>query len=677
LKRFILFYTLILTHLLFSEYRNDALLICLAPDSSPLDIISSRDEISISNPQLQQVLTQYDATSIERWLPSAKDTDHDGDIYLNRIYRVTFGITGRQDLNAVKSAITELPGILSSEFEPIRTPAYTPNDPQYYQQWFLPQIGANTAWDFWSMSGMDYPGDQEIILASVDTGVDWDHVDLIDNIWQNLNEDADGDGHTLEYIGGTWVLDPGDLNGIDDDNWDNNSLTHIDDLIGWDLSGWSGGDDNNPIPKIGVSNYSTWAHGTHVAGLLSASTDNGTGISSTSFNCSIMCVKVSQEDQTGTPYITDGYSGILYAAQAGFEYAGFSIQNNSWGGGGFNQYEQATINVAHDTYNSIIVAAGGNGAETGGEDEQAHYPSSYENVISVAPLGNNDVWHHWATYHPTIDISSPGENIRSCVINNNYSNWDGSSMASPIVASTIALMKSYYPDRNQAQLETMILATADPVIYQVNNEGYLYGKLGTGRVDAQKAVETPLLPIIEFAGMDIIPVIDSDGIINGGDVLEIFAILFSDPGWGTATGVQGILSTNSPFVLIINGSTMFSDMPPGEAAINELTPLEIELLLDIPEGSLSMQLTVTSNENEWVQYQVEFTIDILVEASLQLAGDLNSDDNLDVLDVVIMVGIIIGDNPPSELQLTIGDMNGDEDLNVLDVVILVNEIISN
>ena len=71
--------------------------------------------------------------------------------------------------------------------------------------------------------------------------MNWQHEDLVQNLWQNLGEDADGDGRTIEYINGQWVLDPDDLNGIDDDNWDNNMSTFIDDLVGWDVSGSSYG----------------------------------------------------------------------------------------------------------------------------------------------------------------------------------------------------------------------------------------------------------------------------------------------------------------------------------------------------------------------------------------------------------------------------------------------------
>ena len=82
---------------------------------------------------------------------------------------------------------------------------------------------------------------------------------------------------------GNWILDPGDLNGVDDDNWDGNDLTLVDDLIGWDFVGDSGLSDNNPMPNLEDGFSSGWNHGTHVAGLLSAITDNSIGISSASY----------------------------------------------------------------------------------------------------------------------------------------------------------------------------------------------------------------------------------------------------------------------------------------------------------------------------------------------------------------------------------------------------------
>ncbi len=601
-----------------NSVRENVILFCLNQNSELLSISKTEDGFSVNNSELNDYFKSIKATDLEQWIPFATEDDHDGDIYLNRIYRLYLPENRTKSLSQILEEVASFEIIHSSEKEYIRKPYYTPNDPRYSQQWFLQQVNANYAWNFWDIDGGDNPGNQNVLLASVDTGVDWDHTDLRNNIWQNLNEDADGDGHTIEYSNGTWILDPGDLNGIDDDDWDDSPTTFVDDLIGWDVAGWSGVGDNNPQPKEGVSNWSTWAHGTHVAGLLASSTDNNTGIASVAFDCSIMSVKVSRGNQSGEPYITDGFSGILYAAKAGFNTGSFAIINNSWGGGGFNSYEQANINVAHDTYNAIIFAAGGNGSDSWpyGEEYTAHYPSSYENVIAVAPLGTNDNWNHWGTYHETIDLSSPGENIQSTIIGNNYTSWDGSSMATPIAASCVGLLKSKYPDWSNIQLETMIVATADPVIYNQNSESYLQGRLGTGRVDILKAIETGLFPKLEFIANDIIPVTGQDNDVNPGEIAELRTILVNNEDWGTAVGAIGFLSSESEFVTIINNEASFGTVSPGDATLNEIDPFVIEFSTDTPTGNVSFDLVLTSNEDDYVVYTDTLTFTVRIMPTL-------------------------------------------------------------
>ena len=98
-------------------------------------------------------------------------------------------------------------------------------------------------------------------------------------------------------------------------------------------------------------------------------------------------------------------------------YAGYlTIINNSWGGGGFSNSEQSTINTCHNTYGAIVVAAAGNGLNSGGEQYASHYPSSYANVISVCAIGCSGAWGGWATYHPSVDLAAPGESIYSCLL---------------------------------------------------------------------------------------------------------------------------------------------------------------------------------------------------------------------------------------------------------------------
>ena len=647
---------------------NNQFLFCLNADIKPLVITIDNSKILTGLKDLDAWISKNNIKKIEQWLPIAHPNDNSGGIFLNRIYRLTLMENDLQLIEILRNDLNKFNFIHSTEFEYIRKPLYTPNDSQYNNQWFLPQINANQAWDFWNIPDGETPGNPNVILASVDTGVDWDHNDLVGNIWQNLGEDADGDGRTIEYINGQWVLDPGDLNEIDDDNSDGNPATLIDDLIGWDCSGWSGEQDNDPKPGNGGG----WAHGTHVAGLLNASTDNNTGVASVSFNSNIMSVKVSRESQQGQIYITEGYLGILYAAQAGYTAGSFSIINNSWGGIGYSSYEQEVINVCHDTYNAIVLAAAGNG--DGGELYGTHYPSSYENVISVTALGTNDSWNHWANYHESVDISSPGESIRSTVMNNNYSSWAGTSMATPIVASCAGLLQAFRPEWTSEHIETMIIATADPVIYSINSENYLNGRLGSGRVDVLQALSTELHPKLELAGYDYEIINNSDGTLSPGDELHLFIVLFNQENWGEATDIEANAITSSNNVSLLNANSSFPNIESGEAMLNESGPFIIGLNNNFNQDSLLLTININSNEYNDIYYQKDIHLSFPVFYD-SLYGDLNDDGNIDVLDVMVLINLILNNIDPSESGLISADLNSDNIFDILDIIILVSIII--
>ena len=674
MKKYVIVIGLLCSFLLSKDehIRQDAILFCLKPHVPILEISRSSNNFSVNHLEINKILSMIKAVDIHPWIRGTSDSDHDGEIYLNRIYRVVLKSNNRSELDNQKFQFESIPDIFSTEYEYIRKPFFTPNDSQYNQQWFLPQINSNDAWDLWDISGDETPGNPSILLASVDTGVDWDHPDLRNNMWNNLGEDADGDGVTIVQVGNTWVFDPDDQNYIDDDG-----NGYIDDFIGWDCSSISGGSDNNPVPPSGVSSGGTWAHGTHVAGLLAATTNNGTGIASTAYNCSIMAVKVSTSEQD-YPYITHGYDGILYAAKAGFNAGQSTIINNSWGGMGYSQYEQSTINIAHEDYSAIVLAAGGNGdTDSWGEIEQSHYPSSYNNVISVCPIGSNDQWNHWGTYHTTIDLASPGENIRSTKIGTGYATWDGSSMATPIVGSVIGLMKSFNPSWNQEQLITMVLGTADPVIYDVNNEGYLQGKLGKGRVDALAAVTTELFPLLEFIDIDIVIIDDSNEEINQGETIELRTILFNHPEWGVGFNIEGtlILPEDIQGISILSQSADFGNASPGDAVMNEAQPFIIEFDSNASLGDLEFSLNIISNENGHIKNSQTLPIILSVIEQYAIMGDLNQDTIVNILDIVQIVNIILG-STPNPHQLLAGDLNGDGVINVLDIVNIVNIILS-
>ena len=650
-------------------HRDNSLLFSLNKSMKPLEF--SQDWYRSDNQDINNFLERYGVIKIEPWLISATDKDFDGEIYLNRIYRITFSEKTKNTILNAMEELKTIAGVQYVERENRHKIYYTPNDSQYGQQWFLPAINSNDAWDLWDVNGGEIPGDKQIILASVDTGVNWKHPDLVYNIYQNLGEDADGDGQTIIYSGGQWILDPGDLNGIDDDNWDNNASTYIDDLVGWEVSGGTYGDNNPNPPGSGG-----WSHGTHVAGLLSATSNNSTGIASTAFNCSILPVKCTADNEDNN-YISNGYEGMFYAAQAGYNAEGFVIINCSWGGMGSNIFEQANINTMYNNYNAVIFAASGNGSETGwGEDYSAHFPSSYDHVISVTALGQNKSWNHWATYHETVDLGSPGESIRSTTISN-YQSWDGTSMASPVAASCAGLLKSFNPSWDNEKIEMMLLETADPAIYSVNSESYLQGRLGRGQIDMLKAITTPLFPKLEIAAEDIIIVDDNDGEINIGETVEYRIVIFNDPEWGTATNAELTLSTQSSGITFSNNNVSLGNIPPGDVGLNEGSPIIIEFNDSAQIGDVEIVASITSNEDNYIQYEVNLPFTLSINEIQINIGDITNDGEIDVLDIVTIVNIVLDAVNPTNYQSIAADMNVDGVINVQDIVLLVNLVLSN
>ena len=190
----------------------------------------------------------------------------------------------------------------------------------------LNSVKATQAWDFWDIPSGIIPEGREVLLASVDTGVDYTHPDLQNNSWINQAEipewmaeaglDSDNDGYIeAEEVVNFLISEGMDINGdgsinlrdaVSDgspfeDFEDNDNNGYIDDLLGWDPSGWYGTDDNDPFPKEDVASNGTWAHGTHVAGILSAVSDNEYGMASVAYNAKLFQLKdqekINQESQ--------------------------------------------------------------------------------------------------------------------------------------------------------------------------------------------------------------------------------------------------------------------------------------------------------------------------------------------------------------------------------------------
>ncbi len=284
-----------------------------------------------------------------------------------------------------------------------------PNDPSYSRLYGLDKISAPTAWD-------TYTGAKNIVVGVIDSGIQYTHPDLADNIWVN----------------------PGEVpnNGIDDDK-----NGYIDDIYGWNFV-----DNNNrPLDDNG--------HGTHVAGTIGAVGNNGVGVVGVNWNTQIAALKFL--DSEGGGYTSDAILAINYAKNKGF-----AVANNSWGGGAYSQ----SLKDAIDSYSGLFIAAAGNNGTN--NDSRAFYPASYTsgNIIAVAATTSSDGRASFSNYGSTsVDLGAPGDAIYSTYINSSYATASGTSMAAPQVSGAAALLKSFDPSLTAAQIKSAILSNVDAV----------------------------------------------------------------------------------------------------------------------------------------------------------------------------------------------------------------------
>jgi serine protease len=319
----------------------------------------------------------------------------------------------------------------------------SPNDSLFSDQYSLLSIKAVEAWSI-------IPSGSSVVIAITDTGVELTHPDLSDNIWVNQGEiGIDNTGRDKRS------------NGIDDDK---NGFT--DDWQGWDFfSDISNAGDNSPMPGN--------AHGTHVAGIAAAITNNNRGVAGTNPFAKILPVKIGP-DNPNSLSVGFGSEAILYAATLGAD-----IINCSWGSSGYQQSEHEVMKEATNIGACIVAACGNDNANA------AFYPAAYPEVLSVASVNQLDGRSGFSNFHTSVDVSAPGSSIISTVPVGTYDYNSGTSMASPSAAAITGLVKIMYPSYTPEQLQEHIKSTTDN-IDSLTQE--VQGLLGTGRINAYKAV---------------------------------------------------------------------------------------------------------------------------------------------------------------------------------------------
>ncbi|MDI6703781.1 MAG: S8 family serine peptidase [bacterium] len=388
---------------------------------------------------------------------------------LTNIYRIKF-LKEIDVLKVVKEYEGD-PNVAYAEPNYIRYAQVTPNDPEYGRQWHLPKIQADSGWEY-------EKGKPSVVIAVIDTGVDLDHQDLKGNIWINEDETPD--------------------NGKDDDN-----NGYIDDIYGWDfvdqpdigapLGEYPAADgedykdqDNNPGPEKGQTPDNFSSHGTHCAGIASAVTNNGKGVSGLTWYCKIMALRAGymRKDKGAALSDSDTSEAIVYAADNGAQ-----VISMSWGDTTYSETIWEAVNYAYEK-GCVLVGASGND----GIDEK-QYPASYQNVIAVAATDSNDKKAYFSNYGNWIDVCAPGVDIYSTSFDDTYGTMNGTSMSTPLVAGLSALVISQHPDWSNDRTKRQILDYSDP-IDSLNPYKYR-GKLGCGRINVYRTLtsETPPPPL--------------------------------------------------------------------------------------------------------------------------------------------------------------------------------------
>ena len=356
---------------------------------------------------LQQInarrLEEFSSINAELWQTEQVETLSEAISIFSSAFNSAFGI-GESEESCIEY------------IEPnyIVTADQIPNDPYFSEQWGLAKIDASRAWDINTES--------DEIIAIIDTGVDYTHPDLKDNMWINSDEIPN--------------------NGIDDDG-----NGYIDDVYGYDFVNNDGAplDDNS--------------HGTHIAGIIAAVGNNAIGTVGVNWSAKIMALKFLDSKESGN--IAHAIKSIEYATRMDAK-----IMNNSWGGNWGNGVQSQAlydaIQAAQKAGNLVIATAGNNSLSI--DKDIQYYPSGYDldNIISVAATNKEDELAHFSNYGKnSVDLGAPGLDIYSTFLDDSYDYKSGTSMAAPYVTGVAALLWAANPSWTYKRVKKQILSSVD------------------------------------------------------------------------------------------------------------------------------------------------------------------------------------------------------------------------
>ena len=309
-----------------------------------------------------------------------------------------------------------------------------PADPRSTEQWALGDISAPEAW-------AGTRGSNEIVVAVLDSGVEYDHVDLVDNIWTR----------------------PANMKPYQD-----RDLGTIDDIHGYNAVA----NDGNPLDENG--------HGTYCAGIIGAGCGNSVGVCGVNWKTQIMPLKFINAGGFG--YVADAIEALNYAIDRKHAGVNLRVINASWG---LVEHSRALEDVIRKVYESGILFVAASGSANTNTDSTPRYPAGYslENIISVAATDKGGALAQFSNYGAkSVQIAAPGQDILTTALGNDYKECSGTSMAAPLVAGVAALALSAHPNLSVDELRSLLLRSVDKL-------PGLQGRVATGgRINAAKVV---------------------------------------------------------------------------------------------------------------------------------------------------------------------------------------------
>lgn len=363
-------------------------------------------------------------------------TDKEG---LDRIYTIEF--KSDKDISSVIKEYSSDPNIEYAEPDYQVTTQVDPNDPYYASSgswgqayadlWGIKKINSGAAWNTTT-------GSNSVVVAVIDTGIDYNHPDLAANVWTNTDEVPS--------------------NGVDDD-----SNGYIDDYYGYDFYN----EDGDP--------FDDHAHGTHCSGTIGGVGNNNLGVVGVNWNVKIMAVKFL--NSSGSGYTSDAVSATYYAVNNGAK-----VLSNSWGGSGRSSTMQTAIDYAYNNNVTFVAAAGNSNT-----DAYNYTPAGLNHVMTISATDYQDNKASFSSWGNVVEFAAPGVDILSLkasggsctMVGTNYCRMSGTSMATPHAAGLAALVLSANPGLTPDQVQQMMQNGVDDLGTSGKDIYFGYGRINS------------------------------------------------------------------------------------------------------------------------------------------------------------------------------------------------------